>query len=88
LAARFKLKFNRRWQKTQREYFLREQLKAIQRELGEMDEKTIELNELKEKIEKAKLRQKFKRSEKKWSDYREFHRFQPNTQLFVITLIG
>ncbi|HOT05881.1 MAG TPA: endopeptidase La, partial [Atribacter sp.] len=41
--------------KTQREYFLREQLKAIQRELGEMDEKTIELNELKEKIEKAKL---------------------------------
>ncbi|NLJ50507.1 MAG: endopeptidase La, partial [Candidatus Atribacteria bacterium] len=41
--------------KTQREYFLREQLKAIQHELGEMDEKTIELNELKEKIEKAKL---------------------------------
>jgi len=41
--------------KTQREYFLREQLKAIQRELGEMDEKTSELNEVKEKIEKAKL---------------------------------
>ena len=41
--------------KTQREYFLREQLKAIQRELGEMDEKTSELNEVREKIEKAKL---------------------------------
>ncbi|MEI6157640.1 MAG: endopeptidase La, partial [Atribacterota bacterium] len=41
--------------KTQREYFLREQLKAIQRELGEMDEKTSEVNEVREKIEKAHL---------------------------------
>ena len=41
--------------KTQREYFLREQLKAIQHELGEMDEKTIELHEVNEKIAKAKL---------------------------------
>lgn len=32
--------------KTQREYFLREQLKAIQKELGEVDDKTEELNEL------------------------------------------
>jgi ATP-dependent Lon protease len=41
--------------KTQREYYLREQLKAIQKELGEMDEKTAEINELKDKIEKAKM---------------------------------
>ncbi|MEO0115542.1 MAG: endopeptidase La [candidate division WOR-3 bacterium] len=41
--------------KTQREYFLREQLKAIQKELGELDEKTAEINELKDKIEKAKM---------------------------------
>ncbi len=37
--------------KGQREYYLREQLKAIQNELGEVDEKTMEVNELKEKIE-------------------------------------
>jgi ATP-dependent Lon protease len=41
--------------KTQREYFLREQLKAIQRELGEIDEKTEEVMELRKKIEKAKM---------------------------------
>jgi len=40
--------------KTQREYFLREQLKAIQQELGEKDERTIEVEELRSKIvEKA-----------------------------------
>jgi len=37
----------------QREYFLREQLKAIRRELGEEDEQAVEINELREKIEAA-----------------------------------
>ena len=39
--------------KSQREYFLREQLKAIQRELGEMSEDQAEIAELRERIEKA-----------------------------------
>jgi ATP-dependent Lon protease len=37
--------------RNQREYFLREQLKAIQRELGEDDEQAKEIEELREKIE-------------------------------------
>jgi ATP-dependent Lon protease len=37
----------------QREYFLREQLKAIQKELGDKDEQTQELDELKKTIEEA-----------------------------------
>ena len=41
--------------KSQREYFLREQLKAIQRELGEMSEEQAEIAELRERIEKAGL---------------------------------
>ncbi|MBI4639977.1 MAG: endopeptidase La [Candidatus Tectomicrobia bacterium] len=41
--------------KTQREFFLREQLKAIQKELGEVDEKTEEINDLRIKIEEAKM---------------------------------
>lgn len=41
--------------KTQREYILREQLKAIQRELGETDERTAELDEFKKKIKEAKM---------------------------------
>ncbi|MEJ5186048.1 MAG: endopeptidase La [Candidatus Geothermincolales bacterium] len=39
--------------KSQREYWLREQLKAIQKELGEIDERTMEINEFREKIEKS-----------------------------------
>jgi len=41
--------------KTQREYYLREQLKAIQKELGEGDERGMEVEEFREKIEKAKM---------------------------------
>jgi len=37
--------------KNQREYFLREQMKAIQKELGEDDDQTKEVEELREKIE-------------------------------------
>jgi ATP-dependent Lon protease len=42
-------------EKGQREYYLREQLKAIQRELGEEDETQAEVNELRERIAEAKL---------------------------------
>jgi ATP-dependent Lon protease len=41
--------------KAQREYFLREQLKAIQRELGELDSELGEMGELRERIAKAGL---------------------------------
>ena len=41
--------------KNQREYFLREQLKAIQKELGEGDDQTKEIEELRQKIEAAGL---------------------------------
>ena len=41
--------------KTQRDFFLREQLKAIKKELGETDQQQVESNELEEKIKKAKM---------------------------------
>jgi len=41
--------------KTQREYYLRKQLKAIQEELGESDEATVELDEYRAKIDEANL---------------------------------
>jgi ATP-dependent Lon protease len=41
--------------KSQREYFLREQLKAIQQELGGMDEQQAEIDELAGKIKEAKM---------------------------------
>lgn len=42
-------------ERVQREYFLREQLKAIQRELGEADEQTVEIEEFRQRIEAAKM---------------------------------
>jgi ATP-dependent Lon protease len=41
--------------KVQREYFLREQLKAIQKELGERDEQAVEVDEFRKKIDEAKM---------------------------------
>jgi ATP-dependent Lon protease len=43
--------------KTQREYYLREQLKAIQKELGEKDEKSLEIEDYRKKIIEKKLPQ-------------------------------
>ena len=45
----------RQMEKTQREYYLNEQMKAIQKELGETEEGKDELAELEEKIGKTKL---------------------------------
>ena len=41
--------------KTQREYYLREQLKAIQKELGEGDERGEEADELRKKVDEAQM---------------------------------
>ncbi|MBZ0271407.1 endopeptidase La [bacterium] len=41
--------------KSQREYYLREQMKAIRKELGETDDRDEEMDLLREKIEKAKM---------------------------------
>ena len=42
----------------QREYFLREQMKAIQKELGETDDLLLEVEEMREQIEKANMPEK------------------------------
>jgi len=54
--------------KTQREYYLREQLKAIRRELGETDERTVEIEELKEKVDAANMPQEAKQVAEKELD--------------------
>jgi ATP-dependent Lon protease len=50
-----------RVQQTQREYYLREQLKAIQKELGEQDEGQRDVEDLREKIEKAGMPEEVKK---------------------------
>ncbi len=60
--------------KTQREYFLREQLKAIQKELGEIDERSEEIKEFKKKIEDAKMPEKvMKEAEKQLKRLEKMH---------------
>ena len=46
--------------KTQREYYLREQMKAIQKELGDGDDRTQEIDALREKIEAAGMTEEAK----------------------------
>ncbi|MEJ7696808.1 MAG: LON peptidase substrate-binding domain-containing protein [Candidatus Limnocylindrales bacterium] len=53
LKGRIQSEVKSEMDKTQREYILREQLKAIQRELGEEDPQQAEINELREKVEAA-----------------------------------
>jgi ATP-dependent Lon protease len=54
--------------KNQREYFLREQMKAIQKELGEGDDQTKEIEELREKIEAAGMPEPVKKEAKRELD--------------------
>ncbi len=44
--------------KTQREYFLREQLKAIQKELGDVDDRAEEIQETRKRIKEARMPEK------------------------------
>ena len=55
LGRKIQTKAEEQMGKAQREYFLREQLRAIQRELGELDQDAGEVSELRERIEKAGL---------------------------------
>lgn len=55
LERKIGVKVKNKIDKVQKEYYLREQLKAIQEELGEDDEEKKEFNEYKSKINKAKL---------------------------------
>ncbi|MBB1493019.1 MULTISPECIES: endopeptidase La [unclassified Paracoccus (in: a-proteobacteria)] len=55
VEKKIKSRVKTQMEKTQREYYLNEQMKAIQRELGDGDEGQNELAELEEKIEKTKF---------------------------------
>jgi len=62
--------------KTQREYFLREQLKAIQRELGETDDRSEDIRELREKIKDAQMPEKAAKEAEK--QLRRLERMHPD----------
>ncbi len=55
VEKRIRSRVKRQMEKTQREYYLNEQMKAIQRELGDSEDGTNELTELEERVAKTKL---------------------------------
>jgi ATP-dependent Lon protease len=55
IGSRIQSQVQSEMEKGQREYFLRQQLKAIQEELGETDEQAAEANELRERMEATEL---------------------------------
>jgi ATP-dependent Lon protease len=60
--------------KIQREYFLREQLKAIQKELGESDERAEEITEFRKRIKDAKMSEKvLKEADKQLARLEKMH---------------
>lgn len=65
----------RQMEKTQREYYLNEQLKAIQKELGETDEGKDENAEIEEKIKKTKFSKEAK--EKAQSELKKLRNMSP-----------
>ncbi|MDO4540343.1 MAG: endopeptidase La [Syntrophomonadaceae bacterium] len=55
LERKINIRVRKQMEKTQKDYYLREQMKAIQKELGERDEHSSEIEELKAQIEAAGL---------------------------------
>lgn len=72
---RIRNRVKRQMEKTQREYYLNEQLKAIQKELGEGEEGKDELTELEEKIKKTKLSKEAR--ERATSEFKKLRQMSP-----------
>jgi ATP-dependent Lon protease len=68
---------------SQREFYLREQLKAIQKELGEGDEREQEIEEFREKIEKAGMPDEVKQEALK--ELQRFSRISPMSPEHTVT---
>ena len=77
IGSRIQSQVQQEMAKTQREYFLREQLKAIQQELGELDEKSSEIKELREKLESLNLPPEVRKEAEK--EIERLSRLSPNS---------
>jgi len=69
--------------RTQREYWLREQLKAIQKELGEYDDRQTEVEEFKEKIENAKMPEEVRKVAEK--ELKRLQKMHPASAEYIVS---
>ncbi|MDI2090386.1 endopeptidase La [Commensalibacter oyaizuii] len=75
VEKRIRSRVKKQMEKTQREYYLNEQMKAIQKELGEGEDGKDELSELEEKIKKNRLTKEAK--DKALSDLKKLRSMSP-----------
>ena len=75
VEKKIRSRVKRQMEKTQREYYLNEQLKAIQKELGETEDGRDEVAELEEKIEQTKLSKEAR--EKSLSELKKLRNMSP-----------
>ncbi len=75
IEKRIRGRVKQQMEKSQREYYLNEQMKAIQKELGDMDDVPNETDELQEKIEKAGMSKEAK--EKAMSELNKLKMMSP-----------
>ena len=69
--------------KAQREYFLREQLKAIQKELGETDDRQEEFEEIKRNIKKAKMTKEVEKVA--FKEFKRMMRMSPGSAEYTVS---
>ena len=69
--------------KDQREYYLRQQMKAIQRELGEVEEGSVELDELQVRIKEADLPEKIRAAAER--EYDRLARMSPGASEYTVS---
>jgi ATP-dependent Lon protease len=75
VEKRIRSRVKRQMEKTQREYYLNEQMKAIQKELGDSDDGRDELRELEEKITKTRLSKEAR--EKATNEFKKLKQMSP-----------
>ncbi len=75
VEKRIRNRVKRQMEKTQREYYLNEQMKAIQKELGEGEDGKDELSELEEQIEKTRFTKEAK--EKAYAELKKLRSMSP-----------
>jgi len=75
VEKKIRSRVKRQMEKTQREYYLNEQMKAIQKELGDGDEGRDEMGELEDKITKTKLSKEAR--EKAVAEFKKLKQMSP-----------
>jgi ATP-dependent Lon protease len=83
LGEKLQSKVRKSIDKDQREYFLRQQLKTIRRELGDTDESTIEIEDLRQRIDQSDLPVKIEEATNK--EFSRLSRMSPSSSEYSVT---